>query len=244
MKNNNDEEFQNFTTKIDEVVNILNFMNSTDEKTQKLGIKCADQFLDGGANANDINSSDSKLNSTDFIVRVKEDRTVINKSCNYGNSSATAGDHETTMDNRAFMGEIERDAMRRHQERCERESIAQNLRHLGNQAFRNCEYEKAITMFTKAIDQIKDSPVLYNNRALTYINLNLYKRAIIDCDFVIQKLDEKNLRAWLYRAQCYHCLSEQHDFEKSLNEAKKCNPKDIDYIEKFAKKIQLMSTST
>lgn len=40
---------------------------------------------------------------------------------------------------------------------------------LGNDAFRKGEYERAITMYTKAIDHVKDSPVLYNNRALTYI---------------------------------------------------------------------------
>lgn len=40
---------------------------------------------------------------------------------------------------------------------------------MGNEAFRNGNYERAIGMYTKAIDQVKDSPVLYNNRALTYI---------------------------------------------------------------------------
>lgn len=40
---------------------------------------------------------------------------------------------------------------------------------MGNQAFRKKEYEKAISFYTKAIDQVKDSPILYNNRALSYI---------------------------------------------------------------------------
>lgn len=40
---------------------------------------------------------------------------------------------------------------------------------MGNDAFRSGEYEKAISMYSKAIDHVKDSPVLYNNRALTYI---------------------------------------------------------------------------
>lgn len=40
---------------------------------------------------------------------------------------------------------------------------------IGNEAFRSGEYEKAIGMYSKAIDHVKDSPVLYNNRALTYI---------------------------------------------------------------------------
>lgn len=69
----------------------------------------------------------------------------------------------------AFMAEMQRDADRRAKERRERESVAQNLRKLGNQSFRKGEYERAINMYTKALDQIKDSPVLYNNRALAYI---------------------------------------------------------------------------
>lgn len=40
---------------------------------------------------------------------------------------------------------------------------------LGNQAFRDKEYEKAVVMYTKALDHIKDSFVIYNNRALAYL---------------------------------------------------------------------------
>lgn len=131
---------------------------------------------------------------------------------------------------------------------------------MGNEAFRNGNYERAIGMYTKAIDQVKDSPVLYNNRALTYIRsvwqgkkpnfvltliaklifkfrLGLYKKAVIDADFVIQKLDEKNVRSWLYRAKSYYLLEETRDFEKSVNEAKKNNPKDLEFIEKTVANI-------
>ena len=93
-------------------------------------------------------------------------------------------------------------------------------------------------MYSKAIDQIRDSPILYNNRALSYIKFGLYKRAIIDCDFVINKLDEKNLRAWLYRAQGYYLLEEKRTYEKSITEAKKCNPKDLELIDKIVEVIE------
>lgn len=117
-------------------------------------------------------------------------------------------------------------------------------------------------MYSKAIDHVKDSSVLYNNRALTYIRyvgkgenfptlyqisnlaihfsanrLGLYKKAVIDADFVLQKLDEKNVRSWLYRAKSYYLLGEKRDFEKSVNEAKKNNPKDLEFIEKFVAHI-------
>lgn len=67
---------------------------------------------------------------------------------------------------------------------------------------------------------------------ISTIRLGLYKKAIIDADFVIQKLDEKNVRSWLHRAKSYYLLDEKADFEKSINEAKKNNPKQLDFIEK------------
>lgn len=108
---------------------------------------------------------------------------------------------------------------------------------MGNQAFRSGEYEKAVSMYSKAIDQVRDSPILYNNRALSFIHLSLHKRAIIDCDFVLNKLDEKNLRAWLYRAKAYYHLDDTRLYEKSISEAKKHHPKDIEYIEKIVSEI-------
>lgn len=90
-----------------------------------------------------------------------------------------------------FRQEVERDAARRAHERKNRESVAENMRkymypiqiipariyidnnsiifRLGNAAFRESDYERALCMYNKAIDHIKDSPILYNNRALTYI---------------------------------------------------------------------------
>ena len=109
---------------------------------------------------------------------------------------------------------------------------------MGNQAFRNGQYEKAVCMYSKAIDQVRDSPILYNNRALSYIRLSLFKRAIIDCDFVLSKLDEKNLRSWLYRAKAYYLLDEKRNYEKSIIEARKNNPKELAYIDKIVTEIQ------
>lgn len=68
--------------------------------------------------------------------------------------------------------------------------------------------------------------------------MGLYKKAIIDVDFVLQKLDEKNIQSWIYRAKGYYLLDEVRDFEKSINEAKKNNPKQLEFIEKCVRNIQ------
>lgn len=67
--------------------------------------------------------------------------------------------------------------------------------------------------------------------------MGLYKKAIIDSDFVLQKLDEKNIRSWLYRAKSYLLLDETRDFDKSVNEAKKNNPKQLEFIDKTVAQI-------
>lgn len=226
MKSVDDEEFVSFESKIEEVTKILKMMNSSETKQQVDAVKLADTFLGKDP------VYEEKLSRDDFVVKCTQDRTVIN------HAAIAADDQENPgMSPTAFMQEVERDAARRAAERRNRESVAQNLRKLGNQAFRNKEYEKAINLYTKAIDHVKDSSVLYNNRALTYIQLELYKKAVIDADFVLQKLDDKNLRSWLFRAKAYYLLGELRDFRKSINEAKKSNPKKIEFIESTAEKI-------
>lgn len=226
MKSTDEEEFQTFETKIDEVMKILNMMNSSDPKNQANGTKLADKYL-----GKDLVYQE-KLDKDDFIVKFTQDRTVINKSKDCEDPGQSG-----TMKPTAFMQEMERDASRRAKDRRDRESVSQNLRKLGNQAYREQEYEKAVSLYTKAIDHVKDSPVLYNNRALSYIRLGLFKKAVIDADFVLQKLDEKNLRAWLFRAKAYYLLGETRDYKKSINEAKKGNPKKLEFIEKVAEQI-------
>lgn len=234
LKQEPDEDFERFQTKVDEVVKILSMMNSSNKSEESKGCELADKFL-----GNDKEYLD-KLHKNDFIVCVKQDRTVINHRAGDDEDDEIKPDG-SAMGKRAFMTSVERDAAHRAKERKEREAVAKNLRKLGNQAFHQEEYEKAINLYTKALDQIKDNYVVYNNRALSYIKIGLMKRAIIDCDFVLQKLDEKNIRSWLYRGYAYYLLGETNDYEKSINEARKNNPKELDFIDKV---VEFISNST
>lgn len=230
MLSEDEEELKGFEAKVDHVMSILSMMASDVKSDNENGMEMADKFLHGTQNIEDMNIEDC-------IVRVTKDRSVINKKAFEG-SDDDANHSNAPTDQRAFMAAIEADANKRFKERKEREKIAQGLRKAGNQAFRNGEYEQAISFYNKAIDTVRDSPVLYNNRALSYIHLGLCKRAIIDCDFVLDKLDDKNLRAWLCRAKGYHCLGETRNYERSIAEAKKLNPKDIAYIEEIVNNIE------
>jgi len=70
---------------------------------------------------------------------------------------------------------------------------------------------------------VKDSCLLYTNRALTCLNLSLYSRVISDCEWA-HKLNEKSLKAWLYKARAYHEMGEEDKACDCLKEAESRNP--------------------
>ncbi|XP_055907314.1 tetratricopeptide repeat protein 12 [Eupeodes corollae] len=224
-----DPEFNVFESKVNEVMKILKNMNSGDSAAEEMAMKNADLYLNGKSDCF------NEIDEDNFIVKVRENRTVINKS---GSDADNKVIPDGQMDKFTFMQQIEQDAKKRNEVRQEREKIAQHFRKLGNDAFHKNEFEKAINMFTKAIDHVKDSPILYNNRALSYMKLKVHKRAIIDCDYVINKLDDKNLRAWLYRAAAYYKLGDEKNFETSIKWAKKNNSKELETIEKFVANVK------
>ncbi|XP_053959720.1 tetratricopeptide repeat protein 12 [Anastrepha obliqua] len=221
-----DEDFLTFESKVNQVMKLLEDMASANKSDAEGGTKKPDT------------AGKEEINEENFIVSVRQDRTVLNRKAAYEKDQNEQGDPQQ-MDKYTFMHQMEQDAAERAKVRQERERIAQNFRRLGNEAFRKQNFEKAIQMYTKAIEHVKDSPILYNNRALCYLKLRNSKRAIIDADYVINKLDEKNLRAWLYRAAAYLRLGDEKNYETSIKFAKKNNSKEIDYITAFQEKLRI-----
>ncbi|XP_030369702.1 tetratricopeptide repeat protein 12 [Scaptodrosophila lebanonensis] len=169
-------------------------------------------------------------------LKVRENRTVINKNAD---DNKTGANNMQTTDVATFMRDVERDANERAEDRAKCESEAQKHRSQGNEAFRKSNYEKAILHYTKSLERIKKSAITYNNRALCYIKLNNYKRALEDCGYVLEKLDESNLRAWLYSATAYKRLNDKSKFKASIESARQCNPNQVAYIEKFIQQMDL-----
>jgi len=58
----------------------------------------------------------------------------------------------------------------------------------GNRLFHIKKYEEAIKQYTKAINKGPSSliPILYSNRALCYLKLKQYEKAIVDCKSTIE----------------------------------------------------------
>lgn len=111
---------------------------------------------------------------------------------------------------------------------------------MGNEEYRRANYEKAIHYYSKAIQYVADSPVLYCNRALAKIKKRDFKLALFDLDFVIFKLDPIHMRAWLYRGGAMLRLNNESESQVSIDNARLFNrgQKEQKYIEYFLEKLR------
>lgn len=60
----------------------------------------------------------------------------------------------------------------------------------------------------------------------------------MDTDFVLTKLDEKYLRAWLYRAAAYKRLNDEANYEYSVYQARRLNYTETEFIDDFLDKMR------
>lgn len=77
---------------------------------------------------------------------------------------------------------------------------------------------------------------------MLFYRLRNYKRALDDCQYVLDKLQETNLRAWLYKATAYKHLKDVEKFEECVAKARQHNPQQLAYIEKFIGQIEEKNT--
>ncbi|XP_020818459.1 tetratricopeptide repeat protein 12 [Drosophila serrata] len=137
-----------------------------------------------------------------------------------------------------FMRQINQEPQDRLLVRLERESVADTFRRLGNFEYRKRRFDEAINYYTKGLTYVKDTPVLYLNRAMCFIKLREYKRGIMDCDYILAYIDEKNVRAWLYRAAAYKRLSDEYNYDHSVYKARILNHTETEFIDDFLEKLR------
>ncbi|KAH8243220.1 hypothetical protein KR032_005633 [Drosophila birchii] len=139
-----------------------------------------------------------------------------------------------------FMRQIDVTHQQRMEARADRERVAESFRRFGNEEFRRTNYEKAILYYSKAIQYVADSPVLYCNRALAKIKKRDYKLAIMDLDYVLLKLDPLHLKAWLYKAGALARLNNEVESQYAISNARQLNrtPKDQAYINNFLERLR------
>ncbi|CAB3222532.1 unnamed protein product [Arctia plantaginis] len=104
----------------------------------------------------------------------------------------------------------------------ERKIIAEELKKVGNEAFKLGDYERSIEKYTEGLRTCplqfsQQRSVLYCNRSAAKMKLEKYAQATKDCTKAIE-LDDKYLKAYIRRAQSYEATDK---LDESLADYKK-----------------------
>ncbi|XP_013074020.2 sperm-associated antigen 1-like isoform X2 [Biomphalaria glabrata] len=83
----------------------------------------------------------------------------------------------------------------------EKEMKANREKEKGNEAFRSKDFKESVLYYTRSISLLPTA-ASYNNRALAYLKLEEWDKAIADCNSVLKK-EEANVKALLRRATAY-----------------------------------------
>ncbi|XP_017784539.1 PREDICTED: tetratricopeptide repeat protein 12-like [Nicrophorus vespilloides] len=216
-----DEEFNNFMYKVTEVNEIVKKLNSKDETVAQIGTIEAEKYLNGNAEA-----ALEKIDDDDIVLRVTSKKAMINPK------ALLPEKDENTMSQESFMTEVSKDADMRYKNRLLRKERMETFKKQATLAFRRGDYERALCCYNKAIEQIKDSPLLYNNRCLTFLKLKLYDKAISDAETAL-RLNENCLKSYLFIAKANYLSDNLKEFSNAIEKAKCIHPNMVKFIEEF-----------
>uniref|UniRef100_A0A5B7B3V0 Amidase domain-containing protein n=1 Tax=Davidia involucrata TaxID=16924 RepID=A0A5B7B3V0_DAVIN len=85
------------------------------------------------------------------------------------------------------------------------ETSAEIAKEKGNQAFKDKQWQKAISLYTEAIKLSGNNATYYSNRAAAYLEMGSFIQAEADCTKAIN-LDKKNVKAYLRRGTAREML--------------------------------------
>ncbi|KAF9814098.1 hypothetical protein SFRURICE_000093 [Spodoptera frugiperda] len=215
-----DEEFNNFMKKVGEVSSLVKDMAGGDKAKAEAAKALADQYLDGKVILDD-----------DVKLKVKQNRTLINQKAflNLGKKD------EGEMDKESWMAEVSKDAEKRYQDRKVRRERADTLKTQAIKAFRRDEFDRALSCYNRAIEQIRDDPMLYCDRALTKIKLRKFDTVFGDCDLAL-RLNENSFRARLYQAKAHKELEEWDKLENCRKELDTMFPQHAELVRDYLDK--------
>ncbi|XP_043516857.1 tetratricopeptide repeat protein 12-like isoform X2 [Frieseomelitta varia] len=191
-----EEEFQNFMHRVTEVEKIVKKLASPNPEEQKHGQILADEILEKRSEKNICDDTE---------LKIKMNRTVINK-CSINENST-----EEQMSKEAFMRSVEKDAKERTENRKIRNERAETLKTIGNGAFKEKNYEKA---------------------------LGLFEKALADCEWAL-KVNNTNLKALLNSAKCYKQLGDEIKYKEYIQLAKERNPHFNKFINEFEESMDM-----
>ncbi|KAJ8917456.1 hypothetical protein NQ315_005503 [Exocentrus adspersus] len=92
--------------------------------------------------------------------------------------------------------------------------VADREKEKGNEYFKAGDYEEALQCYTNSISS-KPSTNNFNNRAVTYIKLKRYEKALKDCDKVLA-IERDNLKAHLRKAEALEGLKRYEEARENV----------------------------
>ncbi|MCJ8739985.1 hypothetical protein PDJAM_G00053710 [Pangasius djambal] len=199
------EDLEKFLTNVDRITELVKELSSGDVATQEKAVEKADCLV---ASLEEEKTSKHPIN-----------RTVINPnpSCVSRPVNASYVPSESPEN---FMKALEKDAEERRKRRQVKEKRANALKEKGNKAFALGDYELAVRVYTEGLDQLRDMPALYTNRAQALIKLKKYKEAISDCEWAL-KCSDKCIKAYVHMGRAHQGLRNFTDsrlcYEKILD---------------------------
>ncbi|XP_053502908.1 tetratricopeptide repeat protein 12 isoform X3 [Ictalurus furcatus] len=199
------EDLEKFLTNVDRISELVKELNSADVAAQEKAMEKADCL---------VASMEKEKASKSHI-----DRTVINPnpSCVSRPVNATYVPSESPEN---FMRSLEKDVEERRLRRQVKEKHANALKEKGNKAFALGDYELAVKMYTEGLEQLRDMPALYTNRAQAHIKLEKYKEAISDCEWAL-KCNHMCIKAYVHMGRAHLGL-------KNFIESRLCYGKILD----------------
>ncbi|EDW15784.1 uncharacterized protein Dmoj_GI22588, isoform A [Drosophila mojavensis] len=199
------------------------------------------KFLDEIGKANKMEKKKDEKVEVDLSAGVTETNFLVMERCPQGTKKPSikkSSVQSSNLNQMTFMRQIDVTPNQRNTARMERVRVANNYRRLGNAEFRKPNYEKAIEMYSKGLQYISDTQVLYLNRALCYVKKRAFKRALIDLDYILLNLDERCLRAWLIRAGTCKRMNDERGYQTAVDNARSLNPSQGKYIDYFLDKVR------
>uniref|UniRef100_A0A8C4XS84 Tetratricopeptide repeat protein 12 n=1 Tax=Falco tinnunculus TaxID=100819 RepID=A0A8C4XS84_FALTI len=193
-----EEDFQRFLRRVDDVTTLLQGLNSTDPAVQEKTIAEIEKRL------HDPETS-----------KEEESRTAVNRTVINTGPSDTANTEAVNAD--GFLAILEQDAKERAKQRKRNERLANALKEKGNDAFRKGDYVIAIQRYTEGLEKLKDKQELYTNRAQAYLKMHEYEKAIGDCEWAL-KCNEKCIKACFLMGKAHLAL-------KHYSESRQCYEK-------------------
>ncbi|KAJ6232157.1 hsp70-hsp90 organizing protein [Anaeramoeba flamelloides] len=108
----------------------------------------------------------------------------------------------------------------------------------GNKHFKNNDFPEAIKFYTEAIKRDPKNPIYYSNRAAAYTKLGSIPQAEKDCDYILEHLDPKFVKAFTRKGFLFLLTKQYNKAMKIYQEALEIDPKNKEASNGLTKTIR------